>query len=58
MREKFTTTLSKNHKQKLSILSASKGMDRNEWIEMIVDIEWGKFINEVGNKKDRRKDTE
>lgn len=56
MREKFTTTLTKEHKKKLAVLSASNGMDRNEWIEKIVDIEWGKYINEMGNKEDRRKD--
>lgn len=54
MREKFTTTLTKEHKKKLAVLSANNGMDRNEWIEKIVDIEWGKYINEMGNKEDRR----
>lgn len=54
MREKFTTTLTKEHKKKLAVLSANSGMDRNEWIEKIVDIEWGKYINEMGNKEDRR----
>lgn len=53
MREKFTTTLSQEHKRKLAVLSANDGLDRNEWIEKIVDIEWGKFINGMETENNR-----
>lgn len=55
MREKFTTTLTKDHKRKLAILAANNDSDKNEWIEKMVDIEWGKYINEMGNKDNREK---
>lgn len=55
MREKFTTTLTKDHKKKLAILAANNDSDKNEWIEKMVDIEWGKYINEMGNKDNRTK---
>jgi hypothetical protein len=55
MREKFTTTLTKDHKRKLAILAANNDSDKNEWIEKMVDIEWGKYINEMGNKDNRTK---
>ena len=53
MREKFTTTLDKETKRKLAVLSANDGLDRNEWIEKIVNIEWGKFINDMGNEDNK-----
>ena len=53
MREKFTTTLNKETKRKLAVLSANDESSKNEWIEKIVDIEWGKFINDMGNEDDR-----
>lgn len=55
MREKFTTTLTQEHKRRLAVLSANDGLDRNEWIEKLVDIEWGKFINGMGNENNRTK---
>ena len=53
MREKFTTTLNKETKRRLAVLSANDASRKNEWIEKIVDIEWGKFINDMGNEDDR-----
>ena len=53
MREKFTTTLNKETKRKLAVLSANDGLDRNEWIEKMVNIEWGKFINDMGANKNQ-----
>lgn len=53
MREKFTTTLNKETKRRLAVLSANDGLGKNKWIEKIVDIEWGKFINDMGNEDDR-----
>ena len=53
MREKFTTTLNKEKKRRLAVLSANDESSKNEWIEKIVDIEWGKFINDMGNEDDR-----
>ena len=53
MREKFTTTLNKETKSRLAVLSANDESSKNEWIEKIVDIEWGKFINDMGNEDDR-----
>lgn len=57
MREKFTTTLNPDHKKKLAVLSANNSMDRNEWIEMMIDIEWGKYVNEMGSKNNRKQPT-
>lgn len=55
MREKFTTTLSINHKRKLAILAANDETAKNEWIEKMVDIEWRKYINEMADEKNRRR---
>jgi len=57
MREKFTTTLTKEHKKRLAVLAANDGSDKNEWIEKMVDIEWGKYINEMGIEHDRQEQT-
>lgn len=53
-REKFTTTLDAECKRRLSILSANEGMDRNEWIEKMVDEKWGKFKNDMENESNTR----
>ena len=53
MREKFTTTLNKETKRKLAVLSANDGLDRNEKNEKMVNIEWGKFINDMGNEDNK-----
>ena len=53
MREKFTTTLNKETRRRLAVLSANDESRKLEWIEKIVDIEWGKFINDMGNEDDR-----
>ena len=52
-REKFTTNQKKETKRKLAVLSANDGLDRNEWIEKMVNIEWGKFINDMGNEDNK-----
>ncbi len=47
-REKFTTTLSKEHKRRLSILTAIEGLDgNNAWIEKQIDIKWEQLKGEL-----------
>lgn len=53
-RKKFTTTLTEEHKRRLQTLASMEGLKANDLIEKLVDIEWGKFINEMGNESNRR----
>lgn len=55
-RERFNTTLKKESRKKLKILTATNDFNsENEMIEHMIDIEWGKYINEMGSKKDRER---
>lgn len=50
-REKFTTTLGKEHKKKLAILTAHyEKNSKNELLEQLIDEKWKCYINEMGNK--------
>lgn len=53
MKQKFTTTLSIGHKKKLAVLAANDSLDKNEWIEKIIDIEWRKLINDMAIKNNK-----
>lgn len=58
MRKKFTTTLTEEHKRRLKVLASNEGLKANDWIEQQVDKEWGNFINDMGNEKNRRSKTQ
>lgn len=50
-REKFTTTLSKEHKKRLAILTAHYEKNgKNELLEQLIDEKWKCYKDEMGNK--------
>lgn len=52
MREKFTTTLTKEIKKKLNILADNNNLDKNEYLEQIINEKWEIFIGGIKNEKD------
>lgn len=57
-RERYNTTLKPDSRKKLLKLAGLNGFKHeNEMIEYMIDVEWGKYINEMGNENNRRIET-
>lgn len=52
MKEKFTTTLSTEHKKRLGILTAYYDKHgKNELLELLIDEKWRCYLDEMENQK-------
>lgn len=51
MKERFTTTLSKDAKKQLSILSFHNRLNINEYLEILIKEKYDLFIGGIENEK-------